>query len=148
MTEMRLISHSGVSLAAVEAAAHSVGTSVGWTWRAIPPGEYAELSIDGQVYATLEISRHGDELFHDELADLREPIEWFSDTPRKARVLETLDQAQALLLLTVVWPDLEDNALLDATDDLFDALLSADPHALLQISEQGYYDLKGQVLKF
>lgn len=111
---------------------------------ATPPGDnYADIEIDGDVHAELEINLPGDDIFEDELDELREPVEWYSETPEKARVLQTLAQAKWIACFLLLQPGWENEVI----DKLCDWLL-ANYAGLLEVDGEGYFDKDNIVLEF
>jgi hypothetical protein len=112
--------------------------------RLAPPGEmYAEVDVNGEVHAELEINIPGDDIFKEELDELREPVEWYSETPEKARVLHTLDHAQWIACFSLLKAGWKSNYV----DRLCDWLLEHYA-GLLEIDGEGYFDRENIVLEF
>lgn len=105
-------------------------------------GDYADAEIDEAIHAEVEINRRGDELFAEEIDELREPVEWFSDTPPRQQVLNALDNAREIVCFRLTRAGWE----ADFMDRLCDWLL-ANRQGLLQIDGEGYFDATNSVLK-
>jgi hypothetical protein len=144
MSYMRFIStdERQITLAELDAALKQI-TAQG-SVNPTPPGDYyADIEVDGDVHAELEINLPGDDIFKEEIEDLVEPIEWYGDTPHKARVLKTLEDAKWIACFLLLQPGWEN----DIVDKLCDWLLK-NRNGLLEIDGEGYFDLDNIVLEF
>jgi len=94
------------------------------------------LHLGDDVYGDLEINLPGDELFADEITELQETV---SDTRSKQKrtVLETLQQATAIVAVQVLWQNREMETTLQGLDPLWTWLL-AHRQGLLQVDGEGY----------
>jgi hypothetical protein len=103
------------------------------------------LYLGDDVYGDLEINLPGDALFADEITELQETV---SDTRSKQKrtVLETLQQATAIVAVQVLWQNREMETTLQALDPLWTWLL-AHWQGLLQVDGEGYYTQTKLLLK-
>lgn len=100
-----------------------------------------DLFYGDEAYAIIEINRPGDEIFEDELDELREAVS-VHDSPRKAAVLVTLDAATHMIALEITEAGDENLASLEP---FWDALF-ARYAGLLQVDEEGFFNRDGRVI--
>ncbi len=103
--------------------------------------EAGDLVRGDTVYGIIEINRPGDEIFEEDLDELKEAVS-VHDDPRKDGVLATLDAAQQMIALEVLEAGDEN---LVSLEPFWEALFAH--HAgLLQVDEEGFFDRDGRVL--
>jgi len=101
----------------------------------------------GATIAHVEINTPGDGLFDEECAELMEFAATASgDVPAKARVLQTLREAQTIVAAQVLFGTGETESTLRRLDPLW-AWLFRNRQGLLQAEGEGYYDVRGLVLR-
>lgn len=110
--------------------------------RPVTPGDFLEIEVGDELHAEVEMNLPGDEMFKEEIDELREPVEWYSDTPEKARVLATLDGARWMLCFRLTETGWNDGVV----DELCDWLM-LNFNGLLQIDGAGYFDAEDVVLE-
>lgn len=96
----------------------------------------------GEVYGEIEVNRRGDQVFEEDIVDLREQLEDIGDDT-KTTVLATLDSATGMVAfqLSEVGHDQYRKI-----DPFWDWLFDRYP-GLLQIDEEGYYTQNEQILQ-
>lgn len=104
-----------------------------------------ELTHGDDLYGVIEINRPGDELFDEEIEELREIVEDVRGK-RRADVLKTLGEATAIIAVQVLWEDRQPEATLEKLNPLWQWLFSHRT-GLLQADDEGYYDARGLVLR-
>jgi hypothetical protein len=103
--------------------------------------EAGDLLYRDTAYAIIEINRPGDEIFDEDIDELKEAVD-FHDDPRKADVLAMLNAAQQMIALEIMEAGDEN---LVALEPFWDALF-ARYKGLLQVDEEGFFDRDGRVL--
>lgn len=129
-----------LDLAAVDALLRSVDPAFSVRIDPMLP-EAGDLLHGDQTYAIIEVNRPGDEIFEDEIDELREAVT-VHDSPRKAEVLAALDAATGMIALEITEAG---DADLAALEPFWDALF-ARRAGLLQVDEEGFFDRGGRVL--
>jgi DNA polymerase III psi subunit len=109
------------------------------------PRECGNLMYGNEIYGQIEINRPGDNLFEEELEELKESLSE-SKGRKKKTVLQTLTNAQTILAIQVLWQNRDTEQTLSKIDPLWLWLLS-NRKGLLQADGEGYYDSSGLVLK-
>ena len=108
-----------------------------------PASEVADLMYGGDIFGEIEINRPDSEIFDEELEELRDAVNE-SACKGRTRVLETLDQARAIISLRVLWQGRKPEATLERIDPLWKWLFD-NRDGLLQANGEGYYDKSGLV---
>lgn len=136
---MRFIMTDGseTTLAGIEQGLRQIDT-------AYSVGSSGELHHGTDLYAQIDINRLGDEMFDDEIAELKEFVEDVRGK-RKKDVLKVLDEAKTILAVQVLWEDRDADATLDRLSPLWDWLFS-NRTGLLRADGEGYYDTSGLIL--
>jgi hypothetical protein len=93
----------------------------------------------------LEINRTGDDLFEEDLGELRLLVGHARGEQRE-RVLRVLDAARALIIVSAVWQGGDPEPVLNRIDPLWDWLFPRYA-GLLQADGEGFYDENGLVLE-
>jgi hypothetical protein len=113
------------------------------------PSQADEAGADlfyGELFCgELEINRAGDDLFDEDLAELRLLVHHARGEQRE-RVLQVLDQARALVSMSAVWQGGDPEPVLSRIDPLWDWLFPRYA-GLLQADGDGFYDENGLVLE-
>ena len=105
----------------------------------------AGVALDGRMIAHVTINVPGDGLFEDERAELSEAAEE-GEGPGKANVLETLENARAILAVQVLFGNSDTDETLDALAPLW-SWLQDNRRGLLHADGEGYYDANGLILE-
>ena len=87
------------------------------------------------LLGVLEINSQGEEIFEEDIADLKELVEFSNNVS----VLETLNQAKAIIAVEAIWQGNNSEATLRKLDALWDWLF-ANYDGLLQVDNEGFYD--------
>ncbi len=95
-----------------------------------------------EVYGEIEVNRAAEQVFSEDIEDLRDQLIDFDDAD-KAKVVETLDQATGMIAFQLSETGHEHYRQIDP---LWDWLFEHYP-GLLQIDEEGYYAPSGQILE-
>jgi hypothetical protein len=96
-------------------------------------------------YGEIEINRPGDDIFEEEIADLRELLPK-QGTADARRVLDALEKAKAMVAVNALWKGRNSEATLEKIDPLWDWLF--DHYAgILQADNEGFYDASGLILE-
>jgi hypothetical protein len=104
-----------------------------------------ELTYDGEVYGSIEINESGEELFEEEIEELKENIGDISD--RKAKtVIQALTNAKTIIAIQVLFQDRTIEETLIRIDPLWNWLFD-NRKGLLQADGEGYYGKSGLVLE-
>jgi hypothetical protein len=107
--------------------------------------ESGQLRHGDDLYGLVEINLPDDDLFEEELSELKESVEEVRGA-RRADVLKTLDEAKAIVAVEVLWQGREPEPTLQKIDPLW-AWLFSHRKGLLQADGEGYYDRSGHILK-
>jgi hypothetical protein len=102
---------------------------------------HCEVYYDSQVLAALDVHHADDDLFEEDIQMLAEQV-MATDEPRKGFVLSRLRAANWLLALELYEAG---HIGYDRIDQVWDMLFEQ-CSGLLQIDEEGYYDMDGEVL--
>lgn len=103
-----------------------------------------ELFYGDMLLGEIEINRPGDEIFDEDIADLKELVTGHG-SPNEARVLETLDQARAIVAVQAFWQGVHARPTFAKIDPLWDWLFD-NFAGLLQMDEEGFYDAHDLIL--
>ena len=105
-----------------------------------------DLTYNGDIYGAFEINRPDDGLFDEEIEELKEFLE-DAEGERKSEVLQTLNNAKAIIALQVLQQGrATDEETLVKIDPLWKWLF-ANYKGLMQAEAEGYYDASGLVLE-
>jgi hypothetical protein len=104
-----------------------------------------DLIHSGLVYGELEVNRPGDDIFEEDIADLRELVV-HTRSEYTQRVLDTLDNAQAIVAVRATWQGTESEQVLSKIDPLWNWLFEHCP-GLLYVDSEGFYDNDGLILQ-
>ena len=107
--------------------------------------ESGELKHGDDVYGVVEINVSGDDVFEEELGELREFVGEVRGK-RKADVLKVLDEASAIVAIQILFGDRKWEATLQKLDPLLEWLVF-NRKGLLQVDDEGYFDQTGRILK-
>ena len=80
-----------------------------------------ELRFNGDLYGVIEINRPGDGLFDEEIVELKEFLE-DAEGERKSEVLQTLNEAKAIIAVQVLWQGRETDETLEKIAPLWEWL--------------------------
>ena len=106
--------------------------------------EIADLIFSGDIYGMLEIDRPGDDLFDEEIEELKEFLDEVKGD-RKSEVLQVLSQAKAIVALQVLQQGRATvEEIFVKIDPLWDWLF-ANYSGFMQADGEGYYDPRGLV---
>ncbi len=108
-----------------------------------PLSEVANLMYDGEILGEIEINRPDSEIFDEERIELQEAVHESACMEHK-QVLDTLNQAQAIIALRVLWQGRKSEATLERIDPLWKWLFD-NRDGLLQVDGEGYYNKSGLV---
>ena len=108
------------------------------------PRESGNLMYGGEIYGQIEINRPGDELFEEEVEELKEFLS--ESRGKKKTVLQTLTNAKTIVAVQVLWQDRDTEQTLIRIDPLWDWLFN-NRRGLLQADGEGYYDSSGLILQ-
>jgi len=103
------------------------------------------LTYDGDVYGEIEVNHAGDEIFEEEIEELRGDVEEALGA-RKPEVLNVLRRAKVIVAVRVLWQGRESEETLEKIDPLWEWLF-ANREGLQQAGGEGYYDAAGLVLE-
>jgi hypothetical protein len=104
-----------------------------------------DLMHGGDLYATVEAQRPGDNLFDEEVQELLAEIQGVRGKGRK-KVGIALQNAKAIVAVQVLWQDREAEETLQKLDPLWEWLF-INRQGLLQADGEGYYDHAGLILE-
>ena len=107
--------------------------------------EAGEIKHGDDIYGLVEINLLGEELFEEELLELKEDVEDVRGK-RQSDVLKTLDEAKAIVAVQVLWQGRETEPTLQKLDPMWEWLLTH-RKGLQQADGEGYYDHSGHILK-
>ncbi len=99
-------------------------------------GSTGDLLHGGVVYAQIEINRPGDEIFDEDIAELRALL---PPPPEAGRVHDALDHTTAMVAVEIGWQGLDPEDLLDNIDPLWE-WLEREYRGLLQVDSEGFYE--------
>jgi len=98
-----------------------------------------------QFIGILEINHRHDELFDDEINELRELV-MYSKSDRREAVLNVLNSTTKLVALELIWQGDNPDPTLELADPLWDVLFGT-YSGLLQADNEGFYDSDGLILE-
>lgn len=107
--------------------------------------ESGEIMLGDDVFGVVEVNLPGEELFEEEIEELKEFVEDVRGG-RKKDVLKTLDAAKAIVAVQVLFGGRETDEVLEKLDPLWEWLMS-NRKGLLQADGEGYYDQTGLILE-
>jgi hypothetical protein len=110
-----------------------------------PPGESGDLRFGKETYAHIEINRVGENIFEEELEELKEFVN-DSRGRKKNKVFQTLDEARTIVAVQVLWQDRDTEETMRKINPLWSWLLNK-REGLWQADDDGYYDSSGLILK-
>jgi hypothetical protein len=102
------------------------------------------LSVGDSTCAEIKIVRKQDSGFGAKINDLRELATKAAGRGKK-RVLQTLDEAQALVVVQVLWEECEPEETLQKIDPLW-AWLFDNAEGLVQADDEGFYERSKRIL--
>jgi hypothetical protein len=108
-------------------------------------GEFGELRLGSEIYATIEINSRADELFDSELEELMEEVEE-AETGEKQFVLDMLKAAKFTIAVQVLWGSRRTEETLGKLDPLWN-WLRANRKGLVQADGEGYYEERKLILR-
>jgi predicted xylose isomerase-like sugar epimerase len=103
--------------------------------------DYADVEVNGIPFAEVSINTAGDGIFEEELEDLREPVEWYSDSAQKTAVLTALTEARAIVCFRLLHDGWDSELIDDAC-----RWLLAHRTGVLHVSGEGFFDANGVIL--
>lgn len=103
-----------------------------------------EIQYGEELYGEIEINPRGSELCDEELEELQD---FLIDTKgeSKERIVETLNQATAIIAVRVLWQGRNTEQTLEKLDLIWQWLFS-NLSGLMQADDEGYYDETGLIL--
>jgi hypothetical protein len=104
-----------------------------------------DLMYGNEIYGQIEINSAGDNLFEEELEELKELLEDSKGKGKKI-VSQTLSNAKTTVAIQVLWQERETEATLSKIDPIWKWLF-ANRKGLLQPDGEGYYDGTKLILK-
>ncbi|MEQ8673012.1 MAG: hypothetical protein RLP44_30440 [Aggregatilineales bacterium] len=96
------------------------------------------LKLGEYVCGEIEINTPDDDIFAEEIDDLRELIA-DSEQASEAKIRETLDTAKVIIAMNAVWEGGDSSVTLDKLEPLWDWLFEHFP-GVLQADHEGFYD--------
>lgn len=105
----------------------------------------ADLHHAGDVLGEIEINATGDDIFDEDIADLKELVP-SHNTPEERRVIEALSSANQIIAVSTLWEGTNSEPTLERLDPLWDWLF-AHFEGLLQADNDGFYDADGLILE-
>ena len=105
----------------------------------------ADLSYGDDEYARLEINRVDDQLFHGEIQNHLEMVEYVG-RGQKSRVATTLRHANTILRVQVLWRQRDRDVTLDRLQPLWEWLF-AFRSGVLHADGEGFYDADGLLVE-
>lgn len=106
---------------------------------------YAELMFGGACLGEIEINLPGDDIFDEDIDELRELVSHSQDANRQ-RVLDVLASTRAMVAAQLFWQGQESEPVLARVDPLWDWLF-ASYEGLLQADGDGFYDSEALILE-
>ena len=107
--------------------------------------ESGELRFGDDVLGVVEINVPSQELFGEEIEELKEFVKGVRGWKRK-EVLKALNAARTIVAVQVLFDGQDADAVLEKLMPLWDWLL-ANRNGLLQADDEGYYNKSGLILK-
>jgi hypothetical protein len=104
-----------------------------------------ELTVNGDIYGQIEINRSGDEVFDDDINFLKESASE-AEGERKLEVLQVLDEANAMIVVRVLWQGREPEETVEKISLLWDWLFE-NYKGLVQAENEGYYNASELILE-
>ncbi len=104
-----------------------------------------DLSFREGLCGVVEINIPGDDLFEEDITELRELVAG-SHGAAEHRVLDTLNNAKAIIAVEAIWQGSDSEATLASIDLLWLWLFEHFP-GLLQADNDGFYDQNGLILE-
>lgn len=108
-------------------------------------GPEGTLEYSGTPVAALELDDAGDDVFGDELSELKEAAGEV-DGKERLKVLEALETTRQIVAVQVLFGEGETEEVLSRLDPLW-AWLFRERGGLLQADGEGYYDAEGLILE-
>jgi hypothetical protein len=135
---MRYITPKGqeITLMLIETALQKMDAVYSITNTDVP--DIGDLIYGEMQLGIIEINRPGDDIFEDDLAEFRDLV-GKADTAAQQRVLDVLDQAQAMVVVEAQWQGTNAEPVLSRLDLLWDWLFAHYP-GLLQADNEGFYE--------
>jgi hypothetical protein len=142
---MRFISTDdrAISLPIIEGALQQIDSAYSIT--NIEVVDLGDLMFGNIRCAIIEINRPGEDIFEDDLDAFREMVQE-AKNPSEKWVLETLDQAKAMVVVEALWEGEDSETVLAKIDPLWDWLF-ANYSGLSQADNEGFYDQSGLVVE-
>jgi len=109
------------------------------------PRNAGDLMYNNEIYGQVEINRLGDDLFNEEIEELREFIE-DAEGKDKKKVMKCLRKARCIVAIQVLFQDRDTETTLSKINTLWQWLF-ANRKGLLQANGEGYYDLNELILE-
>lgn len=106
--------------------------------------ENGRLCLSNSQCAEIQIHRPGDTCFEKEIATLSEAVRRIGG-PSGKRVLKSLDGAQSLVIVRVLWQDRQPEETLQKIDPLWRWLFE-NRNGLVQADDEGYYVRSRRIL--
>lgn len=103
-----------------------------------------DLLHGGIVYGQIELNYPNDDIFEDDITELKEILDSTSD-PNRQTVEEVIKATRVIVAVEIGWQGLDPEDLIDHIDPLWD-WLSANYNGLLQVDHQGFYQGQNLIL--
>jgi len=113
--------------------------------RQASPHEVGDLMHYNEIYGQVEINRIGDDLFNEEIEELREFVE-DAEGKDKKKVTKCLRKARCIVTVQVLFQYRDTETTLSKINTLWQWLF-ANRKGLLQADGEGYYDLNELILE-
>jgi len=109
------------------------------------PREFGDLMHGNDIYGQIEINQLGDNLFEEELEELKEFLSEGKGKKKKA-VLKALTNTKTTVAVEVLWQKRDAEQTLSKIASLWNWLFT-NRSGLLQVDNEGYYDSSGLILE-
>lgn len=112
---------------------------------ATDPFDAADLYYGHEVYARIEINRLGDRLFHSEVQEFSEAVQ-YAGQGQASRVFKILRRARAIVRVHVLWGERDRELTLRRLEPLWEWLFDF-RSGVLHADGEGYYDADGLIVE-
>lgn len=113
---------------------------------ATDPFDAADLYHDHEVYARIEINQPGDPLFHSEVQEFSEAVQ-YGGRGQTSRVIKILRRARVIVRVHVLWRERDPELILRKLEPLWEWLFVF-RSGVLHADGEGYYDADGLIVEF
>lgn len=131
-----------ITLADIEHALQAVDTAYALEPDQVP--DIADVMYGGRQYAQIEINHPDEEIFEDDINEFKDLV-GAGDDPNAALILNTLENATAIIAVEIFWETGQAEESLARIDPLWDWLFAA-RKGIAQADGEGFYDASGLIL--